>query len=201
MNLILYYTPQTRSIRPRWALEELGLAYEIRRIDLRAGEQRAPEYLRVNPFGQVPALQIDGEVMPESGAICHWLADRFPEAGLAPAFDSPLRREYERWMYFGPATLETGFWLATVHTHVLPEDKRITAIVPWSLKLYQSVLKPLETIMSEREYLVGDGFTAADILVGVTLLRSLEHLQAFPNLLAYTERLAQRPAYLRATAD
>ncbi len=201
MNLILYYTPETRAVRPRWLLEELGLPYQIRRIDLRAGEQRSPEYLRINPFGLVPSLEIDGDVVVESGAICHWLTDRHPDAGLAPAPDSPLRRDYERWMFFAPGTLETGIWLAALHTRLLPEDKRVAAIVPWSLKLYRSVLAPLEAVMAEREHLVGDGFTTADIMVGSTLMWSPDSLKSFPHLRDYVARLAARPAYARATRD
>lgn len=201
MNLILYYTPETRAVRPRWLLEELGLPYTLRRVDLRAGEQRTPEYLAVNPFGQVPALEIDGEAMLESGAICHWLTDRNSDADLAPPLDSPLRRDYERWMFFAAATLETGIWLAAAHSRLLPEEIRVPQILPWSLKLYRSVLKPLDAELAGRDYLVGAGFTTADILVGSTLMWSPESLKAFPNLRRYVDELAQRPAYRRATRD
>ena len=83
----------------------------------------------------------------------------------------------------------------------LPEDKRVAAIVPWSLKLYRSVLALLEAVMAEREHLVGDGFTTADIMVGSTLMWSPDSLKSFPHLRDYVARLAARPAYARATRD
>jgi len=85
MDITLYYTPQTRAIRPRWLMEELGLEYKLQNIDLYAGEGETEEYKKINPLGAVPAMKIDGEVMLESGAMCHWMADYYADSKLAPA--------------------------------------------------------------------------------------------------------------------
>jgi glutathione S-transferase len=96
MNIELYYAPQTRSIRPRWLLEELELPYMLHEMELFDETMRSREYRRIHPLGQIPALRIDGEIMIESVAMCHWLADQFLEKGLAPKHDSDLRKAYEQ---------------------------------------------------------------------------------------------------------
>ena len=116
MDIELYHTPQTRSSRPRWLLEELGTPYRLRSVDLFGGERNP-----AHPLGSVPAINIDGETLIESGAICHWLADRFLDKGLAPAMDDPRRARYEQWMFFVPATLEP-----VSYTHLtLPTTKAL----------------------------------------------------------------------------
>jgi len=92
--LTLYYSPQSRAIRPRWLLEEIGVPYELKRLNLQAGEQKKPGYLKINPNGTVPAL-VDGDLaLFESAAICQYLADKFPEKRLAPPVGTPERGRY-----------------------------------------------------------------------------------------------------------
>src|SRR5690242_1811924 len=98
--LTLYHSGQSRSIRPRWLLEEIGTRYELVRLNLQNGDQKKPEYLKINPNGAVPAL-VDGEVrLFESAAICQYLADRFPEKRLAPAVGTPARGYCYQWIHY-----------------------------------------------------------------------------------------------------
>ena len=102
----LYHAAPSRSSTVLWMLEELGEPYELALLDLKKGEQRQPAYLAVNPMGKVPALIHDGVLITEVGAICTYLADAYPRAGLAPAVDDPLRGPYLRWMFFQGNCLE-----------------------------------------------------------------------------------------------
>jgi len=201
MDIKLYYTPQTRCIRPRWLMEEIGVAYKISPVDLFAGEGESDEYKQVNPLGAVPALEVDGQVMLESGAMCHWLTDYHSDSRLAPAINEPARLKYEQWMFFSQATLEMQPWLMILHSKLLPESTRVEAIVPWAAERYQSILKVLNAELEKSDYLVDNRFTTADIMVGSTLMFMPEALTSFPDLVTYIQRLKERPAYQRAIAD
>jgi len=195
MDIELYHTPQTRSSRPRWLLEELGAPYRLRYVDLFGGGRNP-----AHPLGSVPAINIDGETLIESGAICHWLADRFLDKGLAPAMDDPRRARYEQWMFFVPATLEPPAFEILLHTSILPEQHRVGAIVPFAMKGHRRILRMLAEELDHDGYLLGEQFCCADIMLGTTLTWLPEQLDAHPPLLAYTERVTTRPAYQRAMA-
>ena len=201
MDITLYYTHNTRSLRPRWLLEEMQLPYKLHLIDLFGGEGQSPDYLRINPHGAVPAAEIDGQVMLESGAICQWLTDSFPDKGMAPAHGSSERMQYEQWMYYTLGTLELPKWLTILHGAILPEDQRVPDIIGWADKRNLPLLKTLNTDLGGRDYLLGEQFSSADIMVGSTLLWQPEEVQKFPALQAYCERLQARPAYQRAATD
>ncbi len=193
MEIELYYTAHTRSVRPRWLLEELAVPYSLRLVDLFGGERNP-----IHPLGSVPAVRINGETLIESGAICHWLADSFPEKNLAPAMTDPRRASYEQWMFFVPATLEPPAFDILMHTQILPKKKRVEAIVPYATGRYRHVLKMLAEELDHAGYLMGEQFTAADIMMTSTLSWLPELLKEFPTLLAYTQRATARPAYQRA---
>lgn len=195
MDIELFYTPNTRSSRPRWLLEELELPYRIRSVDLFGGERNP-----VHPLGSVPAVRIDGETLIESGAICHWLADRFPDRGLSPAMNAPRRARYEQWMFFAPATLEPPAFDILLHTMILPEKHRVETIVPFATREYRRILRMLAEELDHDGYLLGDRFSCADIMTGTTLGWLPELLKDYPPLLAYTERVTARPACRRAMA-
>ena len=200
MKLKLYHTPQSRSIRPRWLMEELGLDYELVTIDLFEGEGETVEYKKIHPLGQVPALAVNNDIMLESGAMCHWLTDSYEDHSLAPAIGDPARRQYEQWMTFSLASLEPWPWLAMLHSRFLPEDQRVEEIVPWANQRVIPVLIALNDALLGKDYLLGKQFTTADIMVGSTLLWVPQLLGDFPDLLAYAQRLKARPAYQRAMA-
>ena len=193
MDIELYYTPHTRSSRPRWLLEELALPYRLRPVDLFGGERNP-----THPLGSVPAINLDGEILIESGAICHWLADCFPEKDLAPIMTDPRRAQYEQWMFFVPATLEPPAFDILMHTQILPEKKRIEAIVPFATKNYKYVLAMLAKKLDHESYLLGEQFSCADIMLGTTLTVLPGLLEDYPSLLTYTQRITARPAYQRA---
>jgi len=201
MDITLYYTPATRAVRPRWLLEEMQLPYRLHPIDLFGGEADSPKYRRINALGAVPAAEIDGQVMLESGAICQWLTDCHPEKGLAPKHGCKERMQYEQWMYFTFGTLELPPWLTFLHSAILPEAQRVPAIVSWAATRNTPILEMLDSELEGKDYLLGDPFTTADIMVGSTLLWQPDTVQQYPALQAYTARLKNRAAYQRATKD
>jgi len=201
MGLTLYHYPRTRSQRVRWALEELGLDYRVQRVDLFKGEGNSAEYRAIHPLGQLPALRIGDEVMFESGAIVQWLAETYPEGGLAPPLDAPARRELDQWMYFAVTTLEGPAWEIVLHRDILPDTLSVKAIIPFAEKGLERALGVLEQALGGRDYLVEDRFGAADILTGYILMWFPDLMTRYPALSAYIERLGQRPAYLRSRAD
>ncbi|MCW8932577.1 MAG: glutathione S-transferase family protein [Gammaproteobacteria bacterium] len=201
MKLTLYGLDKTRSMRPQWLLEELGLDYKYIEIDIFNGEGFTKKYKKIHPHGQVPALEIDGKIMFESGAICHWLTDQFLEKGLAPALDSPLRTEYEQWMFYAPATIEPPAFNYMLHTQILPEDRRVQEIADWNEKYYISLLKVLNQLLKGKQYLLGDQFSTADIMLAYLLFWFPDILERFTTLQEYCERLSQRKAYLKIKQD
>jgi len=201
LDIKLYYTPHTRAQRPRWLLEELALPYRCEYIDIFSPEHAASSYRNIHPHGSVPAIDIDGKVMFESGAICHWLTDQFPQSNLAPKINDPLRQAYEQWMYYAPGTLEPPIMMASMHEFLLPEKRRVPEIVPWAKKQYLNVLKVLNQELSNRDYIVGNNFTTADIMIGTYLIWSDKYIKSFEAIQAYTKRLLKRPAYLNAIKE
>lgn len=195
----LYFAPRTRSTRPRWVLEELGVPYELVRLDLSKGEHKAPEYLAVHPLGLVPAL-VDGDVkVIESAAICAYLADRFPEHGLAPAPSSPDRGAYLQWLFFAVATVEPTlprYQAAALGTGPERSDEAAVA----ARASFDQAAAVLEKALSGHDFIAGASFTAADVVLGSMLAwaRSMKLLDTHPALAAYVKRLTERPAFRRA---
>ena len=197
----LYYAPKSRASRPRWTLEELAVAYELEYLDMYRGDQRSPEYRRVHPLGQVPALVDDGQTMVESGAICVYLAEKYAERGLG-AGHQPM--SFYQWCFYLFGTLEPAIFDTLLHTKWLPEAQRCESVAQRGKVAWDKSLGHLEDHMSDgRAHLLGDRFTVADILVGGTLAWSNEEvpLGDYPHLLGYIERLKSRPAYQRAHAN
>lgn len=196
----LYYVPQTRAARPRWMLEELGLPYELVRLDPKKGDNKRAEYLRVHPLGKVPALE-DGEVaIFESTAIVLYLADK---AGrLAPPAGSAARAEYYQWILFGATTLEPPVAEISSHTHNRPAELRVAALADEGRAAFAAAAAAVEARLSGREFLLGE-FSAADVLVGSVLswAGALRLLAEHPALEAYVARLKARPAWQRSRAD
>jgi len=202
--MTLYHYPQSRSFRPRWLLEELGVPYQVVRVDLPAGEHKRPEYLKINPNGAVPAL-VDGElVLFESAAICQYLADKVPEKRLVPALGTPARGLYYQWMHYAMAGLEPPILDIFMHTMRRAEAERIPAVAEEARTLLAARLDVMERALAGRTFILGEEFSAADVMLGSMLgwARAMRILgDERPNVNAYVARLTHRPAFRRASAD
>jgi glutathione S-transferase len=193
-ELVFYTHPMSRGRTVRWMLEEVGQPYrtEIREFGT---TMKAPEYLAINPMGKVPALRHGAVVVTETAAICAYLADAFPEAGLAPPPGDARRGPYYRWLFFGAGPVEAA-WTNQALGFVTPPDRARMA----GYGSQDAVLHTLEGALSQAEYLAGDSFTAADLYIGAQLGFGLRFgmIEKRPIFVAYAERLAARPAAVRA---
>lgn len=203
MSILLYYVPQTRAVRVRWMLEEMNHPYELVRLDPKKDENDRPEYRALQPLGHVPVVVAGDKAIYESAAIVAWLADRHPEKKLAPAVDSPARGHYYQWMFFGMATVEPPLQQIFNHSRLFPEEKRVAAVVTQSTERFREVAAVVEKEMSSKPFILGDSFSAADVVVGgcINWARGMKMLEGFPTLRDYSTRLIERPAFQRAIAD
>ncbi len=193
-DLLFFTHPKTRGRIARWMLEEVGAPYETRILDFSTTMKEA-SYLALNPMGKVPAIQHGGVVVTECGAICAYLADAFPEAGLAPA---PAKRgAYYRWLFFGAGPLDQAF--TNTALKIEPPEARKGMLSYGDL---ERVNRTLAHALAESPYIAGETFTAADVYMGALIDWSLHYklLEATPRLEAYRDRLAERPAHQRAQA-
>lgn len=195
-KLTLYHAAPSRSSIVRWMLEEIGEPYEIQLLSLSKGENRAPDYLAVNPMGKVPALRHGGAVMTEAAAICAYLADEFPRAKLSVPIGDPRRGPYLKWLFFGPSCIEPAMM-----DRAFPrkEEARRAAL---GYGDFDTVIKVLIDAVASGPYILGEQFTAADVVIGSTLRFGMlfKLLPEQPEFTAYTGRMAQRPALQRAEA-
>jgi glutathione S-transferase len=197
----LYHCPRTRSVRIYWLLEELGVPYELVPIDFTPESLKSPEYLKVNPLGKVPSIQ-DGELtMFESGAILEYILEKYGKGRLAPAPGTPARGPFLQWVHFAEATALPPLTEIAQHTLFKPEAERIPAVVTDARKRAAVILAVLEQTLAGKPYLLGAEFSAADIMMayGLLLMKWFGVLSsAYPNVVAYLERLEQRPALQKA---
>ena len=189
----LYWAPQTRSSRAVWMLEEAGVDYVIETVDIRAQPRQDSEaFLVASPMGKVPALS-DGDVaMSESAAICLYVADRYCSEDLAPAPDASERGRFLYWMFFTPAVIEPA--MAEKFNGIEPSPTRNA----WGS--FDLMLQTLEQGLRGKTWLLGDRFSAADVMVGssVVFMRMFDMLPDAPALQAYADRCLDRPAYQKA---
>ncbi len=158
-ELILYTNPMSRGRTARWMLEEIGQPYRAEIVEY--ARIKAPEYLAINPMGKVPALRHGETLVTECAAICAYLADAFPEAGLAPAHGSRLRGPYYRWLFFAAGPVEAAITDKALGVTIRPEHVRM---VGYGTR--EHALAALEDQLALSEYIAGDRFTAADVYVG-----------------------------------
>jgi glutathione S-transferase len=192
-QITLYFSPASRSFTPRWLLEELGLPYRVELVDLRTGAQKSPAYLRINPMGKVPALTDGDVVVAESPAICMYLADRYSYGELAPKIDEACRGAYLRWMIFSTAVFEPAIYVNE------RQDVAAASGRGWGDR--DTVLGALDQVLTTNSFLLGERFTAADVMLGSLLSIALfnKRISAPPRALTdYDKRLSSRPAYQRA---
>jgi len=192
--IIVHHHPFSRAANVVWMLEEIGIDYELRFIDLLASAHKAPDMIALNPVGKLPILQDGDLVVTESAAIGLYLADRYAPGRLAPALDDPARGTYFRWSLFAPSVIEPG--AAAKGSEWEYKESQ----VGWGN--YDSMLDAMESAVSSGAYLLGDMFSMADVIFGGTLRFMLQFnmVEARPAFTAYAERLAARPALQRADA-
>lgn len=195
-RITLYYSPQTRATGARVLLEELGAPYDLHVLNMKAGEQREPTYLAINPLGKVPAVHHRGELVTEQVAIFIYLADLFPQAGLTPALDDRRRGPYLRWIAFYGAAFEPA---------MMDKFRQVPAAAPMQTPYsdYETMLNALEAQLAKGPFLLGERMTAADILWGVALnwTMSFGLVPKKHVFVSYSERITARPIFQRITAE
>ena len=193
-ELVFYTNPMSRGRIARWMLEEVGAPYRTEILDY-GTTMKAPDYLAINPMGKVPALRHGDAVVTECAAICAYLADAFPDAGLAPP--PPERAAYYRWMFFAAGPLEAAVTNRSLGLEV-PDDRR--GMVGYGS--FETVMDTLQQAVAGAGYIAGDSFTAADVYVGSHIRWGLQFgsIEERPGFADYVARLNDREAYQRATA-
>ncbi|BAM87547.1 glutathione S-transferase [Bradyrhizobium oligotrophicum S58] len=194
-RITLYYSPQTRAAGTRVLLEELGAPYDLEVLNMKAGEQRKPAFLAINPLGKVPTIGHRGQIVTEQVAIFIYLADLFPSAGLTPALDDPMRGPYLRWIAYYGASFEPA-----VIDHFMKREPAPVTQSPYAD--YDTMLSALEQQLAKGPYLLGERMTAADILWGIAFNWTMTFgiVPRKDVFTRYAERITQRAAFQRVTA-
>ena len=194
-DIIFYTNPMSRGQIARWMLEEVGASYETHILAYGDTGMKSAAYLALNPMGKVPAIVHRGKVVTECAAICAYLADAFPAAGLAPTPDE--RADYYRWMFFAAGPVEAAVSNKAAGFEVLPERERM-----FGYGNYGRTVEVLAQVVTGRDYVCGDRFTAADVYLGSQVIWGVQFgtLPANPAFEAYAARLEARDAYKRAKA-
>jgi glutathione S-transferase len=193
MNLTFFHAPNSRAGAVRILLEELGAPYDLHVLNLKKNEQRAPSYLAVNPMGKVPAIVHDGALVTEQPAIFIYLADLFPGAGLAPALGDPLRGPYLRWLAFYGSSFEPA-----INDVAMKREPAPPMMCPYGD--FDTMLATLTRQLRAGPYLLGERFSAADVLWGTALgwITMFKLVPELPEIMAYIDRVSSRPAARRA---
>jgi glutathione S-transferase len=193
-EIVFYTNPMSRGRIVRWMLEEIGQPYRTEIMGY-AETMKGAEYLAINPMGKVPAIRHGDTVVTEGGAICAYLADAFPDAGLAPKLGDKARGTYFRWLFFAAGPIEGAVsaksmgWTAT-------DDK--SRMLGWGR--YEDVMNAIEIAVSQGDYLLGDRFSAADVYFGSHVGWGMQFggIEKRPAFESYFARLSERPAAVRA---
>ena len=191
-DLTFYTNPQSRGQTVRWMLEEIGEPYDTQILGY-GTSMKAEPYLSINPMGKVPAIVHNGKVVTEVAAICLYLADAFPAAGLAP--DPTDRADYYRWIFFTSGPVEAAFTAKAMGWEVPPGRQAMAGFGN-----YEIAMGTLEKALGARKFIAGDRFTAADLFVGamVTVMLAFKLLEPSPAFTDYVGRMTDRDAYRRA---
>jgi len=193
-KLTLFTNPMSRGRIARWMLEETGADYDTRIVKY-DGEMQSPEYLAINPMGKVPAIVHAGKTVTECAAICAYLAEAFPEAGLAPHPEE--RADYYRWLFFAAGPVEAAVANRSLGIDIPADKKRMVGYGDFEL-----MRNTLISAIASGPYICGNRFTAADVYVGSQVIWGVQFgsIPSSPEMIAYSERLCSRDAYKRASA-
>lgn len=191
-ELTFYTNPMSRGGIVHWMLEELAVPYELKVLEY-GPAMKSADYLAINPMGKVPAIVHNGRVVTEAAAICAWLADAFPQAGLSPAHDD--RADYYRWLFFAAGPLEAAVGMRACQ--VVPDDKQQMMLGFGSL---ETTLDALAGAVRGRRYIAGNAFSAADVYIGSQIGWGMQFgtIEARPEFVAYWDGLRERPAHLKS---
>ena len=189
----LYWSPRSRSFSALWLMEETGQPYERMLTDISKGAQKTPEYLAINPMAKVPALQ-DGEAtLAEAAAICAYVAERYPQAKLAPPLGDPLRAKYLYWLFFAPGCIEPAM------VQIATKIEMNSMAAGWGDA--GRVFDVLDAALAKGPWILGEDFSASDIAIGSSLnfaVRLFKMVPQRPSFDAYIARCVARPAFQRA---
>lgn len=192
MALTLLHHPNTRAANVVWMLEEVGVPYTLRFVDVKNGEQKSPELVALNPMGKLPTLVDDGVVVTEAAAIALYLADRYGYGTLAPRVDDPARGTYLRWSFYAPSVIEPG---------------SLANAAKWEYRAgqagwgtHEAMLSTIEHAIGQGPFVLGERFTMADVVFGGTVrwMLGFGMLEKRPAFTGYVDRLDARPAWKRA---
>ena len=189
----LYWSPRSRSFSTLWLMEETGQPYERVLTDISSGAQKHVEYLAIYPMGKVPALRDGDATLAESAAICAYVAERYPAAKLAPPLGDPLRAKYLYWLFFGPGCIEPAMVQIATKIEMNP------VAAGWGDA--QRVIDVLDNALQKGPWILGDNFSAADIVIGSGLNFAVRLFKMIPSTMAfdaYIARCMERPAFQRA---
>jgi glutathione S-transferase len=192
-RITLFHAAQSRSVGAHALMEELGVPYDLHVLNLRKGDSRDPKYLAVNPMGKVPAILHDGALITEQPAVYIYAADLYPQAGLAPAIGDPLRGPYLRWMVFygssfEPALMDRASKAPAMGASTCPYGD------------FDTMMKTLTDQLAKGPFILGEKFTAADVLWGIALQWTTRFgmVPKNPVIEAYIQRVVSRPAIVRS---
>jgi glutathione S-transferase len=193
-KLVFFHSPNTRSAGVRVLLEELGAAYELHVLNMKAGEQRGADYLKVNPMGKVPAVLHGDALITEQVALYIYLPDSFPKAGLAPTLDDPRRGPYLRWIAYYGSCLEPA-----VVDRFMKREAAPASMCPYGD--YDTMLNTLVGQLRGGPYILGERFSAADLLWGLSLrwMTGFKLVPELPEIIDYVGRITSRPSVTRVT--
>jgi glutathione S-transferase len=194
-RITFFHAPNSRSSGTFSLLEELGADYDLHLLNLKSGEQRQSTYRAINPMGKVPAIRHGDALITEQPAVFLYLADLYPEAGLAPSIDDPLRGPYLRWMVYYGSCFEPA-----IVDRSLKRDPAPPSTSPYGT--WDDVLNTLAAQLAKGPYLLGERFTAVDVLWGGALhwATMFKLIPETPEIRAYIDRVITRPAMQRAAA-
>jgi glutathione S-transferase len=199
--ITIHHSPLSRSMRVVWFCEEMGLDYQLETVEMFSAAMQRPEYLAVNPLGKVPAIEDDGFVLWETSAILQYLDAKYGGGRLIPPLDTPAGALATQWLGYGENPLTVIMGEIAAHSGPMPEDRRIPALVERGQQIAPTLVHVVEQALGEQEWILGDNFSAADIMLVFGLMIA-DHLgyvnDDSPRVRTYLDRAMARPAFQRA---
>ena len=200
--IVLHHVAQARSFRTLWLMQEMGLEFEVRAWDFFDKSMRGPEFKALSPAARVPALQVDGRVLFESGAITEYLVETRPEFGLGREVGDGERADWLQWLHFAETIGQHLANLTQHHIALRDPAMRSATVMRLEAKRLEKVLEVVDRVVAGQDYLLASGFSAVDVNVGygVMIARHFIPADLMPDLARYYQRLVARPAFALAKA-